>query len=263
MENTTYLEFLEYIAKKSWKIMTENFGLKMKKEMKEDSTPVTITDKKINQLVIEEINKFFPTHNIKWEENSYLDNKSDYLWVCDPVDWTIPFSCGFPISTFSLALVYKWEPIAWVIYEPFSNRLLIWEKWKWTYLNWEKVSVNNKNKIDKNTIISWEILNHTIYNFSDIVKNLTWKWVKYFQFLSVLYGWIMLCAWETDWIIFPHNTSHDWASLKILLQEAWWKMTDIFWKEQRYDIEINWYIATNWQIHNELVEIVKKNLISN
>jgi fructose-1,6-bisphosphatase/inositol monophosphatase family enzyme len=189
-----------------------------------------------------------------------LNNDSKYLWVCDPIDWTIPFSCWFPISTFSLALVYNWNPIAWVIYDPFLERLLIWEKWKWTYLNWKQVFVNNKNKVDNQTLISLENFNTALYDINKAIIVLTSKWIKYFQFCSVLYGAMMVCAWETDAVIFPHYTSHDWASLKILIEEAWWKMTDLFWGEQRYDRDIKWYIASNWKIHQELVDIVSKNL---
>lgn len=228
--------------------------------MKADFSPVTITDTKINKLVIEELKKYFPTHNLKWEEESNMENQTDYLWVCDPIDWTIPFSSWFPISTFSLALVYKWEPIAWVLYDPYMDRLLIWEKWKWTYLNGEKVSVNNKLQINWNTIISGEFFSTAKYDFTGVITNLSSRWIKYFQFCSVLYGWIMLCAWETDWVIFPHTTAHDWASLKILVEEAWWKMTDVYWVEQRYDWEIKWYIASNGKIHNELVSIVQENM---
>lgn len=255
-----YLQFLEHIARKSWEIIKSDFKLWMKKQMKSDFSPVTITDTKINTLVIEELKKYFPTHNLKWEEESNMINETDYLWVCDPIDWTIPFSCWFPISTFSLALVYKWEPIAWVLYDPYMDRLLIWEKWKWTYLNWVKVHVNDKSKIDWNTIISGEFFSTAKYDFSDLIKVLSLKWIKYFQFCSVLYGGIMLCAWETDWVLFPHTTSHDWASLKILVQEAWWKMTDIFWNEQRYDRDIQWYIASNGKIHDELVSIIQQDI---
>ena len=251
-----YLQFLEYISRKSWEIIRSEFKLWMIKDVKSDFTPVTITDNKINSLVIEELKKYFPTHNLKWEEESNLENITDYLWVCDPIDGTIPFSCWFPISTFSLALVYKWEPIAGVLYDPYMDRLLIWEKWKWTFLNGKKVHVNNKKYINEHTIISGEFFNRAKYDFSDVAKELSSKWIKYFQFCSVLYGGIMLCAWEIDWVIFPHNTAHDWASLKILVEEAWWKMTDVYWKDQRYDQDINWYIATNGKIHDELVWIV-------
>ncbi|MDP2091318.1 MAG: inositol monophosphatase [Candidatus Gracilibacteria bacterium] len=255
-----YLQFLEHIARKSGEIIKSDFKLGMKKQMKSDFSPVTITDTKINTLVIEELKKYFPTHNLKGEEESNMINETDYLWVCDPIDGTIPFSCGFPISTFSLALVYKGEPIAGVLYDPYMDRLLIGEKGKGTYLNGVKVHVNDKSKIDGNTIISGEFFSTAKYDFSDLIKVLSLKGIKYFQFCSVLYGGIMLCAGETDGVLFPHTTSHDGASLKILVQEAGGKMTDIFGNEQRYDRDIQGYIASNGKIHDELVSIIQQDI---
>ncbi|MDD5770117.1 MAG: inositol monophosphatase [Candidatus Gracilibacteria bacterium] len=256
----TYLEFLEYIAKKAGRIMRKNFGLKMQKEIKSDNTPVTITDKKINSLVIKELKKYFPTHDLLGEEESNFKNNSDYLWVCDPVDGTIPFSCGFPISTFSLALVYKGEPIAGVIYDPFFKRLLIGEKGKGAFLNGERVFVNNHNKIGPTTIMSGEFFSTAKYDFLPAISKLRDKRIKFFKFSSVLYGGIMLCAGEIDGVIFPNSFTHDGVSLKILVEEAGGKMTDVFGNEQRYDRDINGYIATNGKIHDELVEIVKNNI---
>ena len=33
--------------------------------------------------------------------------KSDYVWVCDPVDGTAMYARHIPVAVFSLALVYK------------------------------------------------------------------------------------------------------------------------------------------------------------
>jgi myo-inositol-1(or 4)-monophosphatase len=257
-----YIDFLELIAKQSWEVIKNNFKLWMGKEYKWDDTPVTKTDKEINSLIILKINELYPTHSVKWEEESNIKNESDYVWVCDPVDWTIPFSSGLPICTFSLALVYKWQPIAWVIYEPFMDRILLAEKWKGTFLNWEKVSVNNRENINEKSIIAIENFKNAKYNLHKIDNELTENInVKLFRLCSILYAWMMVAIWEFDWVIFPHITYHDGASLKIIVEEAWWKMTDIYWNEQRYDRDINWYIATNWKTHNQLVKIVSDNII--
>lgn len=257
-----YIDFLELIAKQSWEVIKNNFKLWMSKEYKWDDTPVTKTDKEINSLIITKINELYATHSVKWEEESNMKNESDYVWVCDPVDWTIPFSSGLPICTFSLALVYKWQPIAWVIYEPFMDRMLLAEKWKGTFLNWEKVSVNNRESINEKSVLAIENFKNAKYNLNKIDNELTENInVKLFKLCSILYAWMMVAIWEVDWVVFPHITSHDWASLKIIVEEAWWKMTDIYWNEQRYDRDINWYIATNWKIHNELVKIVTDNII--
>ncbi len=257
-----YIDFLQQLAKESWEIIKSNFKLWMKKDYKWDSSPVTETDKKINSLVISRISEQYPTHSIKWEEESSMKEGSDYVWICDPVDWTIPFSSWLPICTFSLALAYKWEPIAWVIYEPFMDRMLLAEKWKWAFLNWIRVNVNKRAKIDEKSIVAIENFKNAKYNLINLDNELTENInVKLFKFCSILYAGMMVAVWEFDWVIFPDVKSHDGASLKIIVEEAWWKMTDIHWNEQRYDWDMDWYIASNWKVHNQLVKIVSENII--
>jgi len=256
-----YIDFLKEVATYSWKVIKENLKLWMDKEYKLDDTPVTKTDKQINSLIIEKVNNFYPTHSVMWEEESSIKNQSDYVWVCDPVDWTVPFSSWIPVCTFSLALVYKWEPIAWVIYDPFMNRMLLAEKWKWAFLNWKKISVNNREFIDEKSVLTVENFKAAKFNLSKVDNELTEKSnAKVFKFYSTLYSGIMLSVWELDWLVFPNTTVHDWASLKIIVEEAWWKMTNIYWKEQRYDQDIDWFIASNWKVHDQLLKIVSENL---
>ena len=139
--------------------------------------------------------------------------------------------------------------------------MLIAEKWKWAFLNWEKVSVNNRTKLDNRSIISIENFKMAKYDFWKLYVYLSDEVnPKLFQLCSVLYAWLMLSVWELDAVIFPSTTNYDWAALKIIVEEAWWKMTDINWYEQRYDTDINWYIASNWLIHKELVEVIKRNV---
>ncbi len=90
-----YQKFAQDIAREAGDIIRENFVLSMKKRWKEDRTPVTETDTKINSLVIERVSQQFPDHSVLGEEESHTGN-SDYWWVCDPLDGTTPSPTVFP-----------------------------------------------------------------------------------------------------------------------------------------------------------------------
>ena len=47
---------------------------------------------------------------------------SNRVWVCDPIDGTLPFTLGVPTSLFSLALVVDGEPVVGVLYDPYLDR---------------------------------------------------------------------------------------------------------------------------------------------
>lgn len=253
-----YQKFAKEFALRAGKIIRENFGLQMKKEWKSDSTPVTETDLKINALLIEEITKRFPTHSIWGEEESKLQENSDYMWVCDPVDGTIPFSHGIPICTFSLALVHRGESIVGVIYDPFNDRLLSAEKGRGAFLNEKSVKVSDAHLL-KGTIAGYEHFKTAKYNVGKLADHLEiQEGVKTLKLNSFIYPSALVAAGELSCTIFPHNTVHDAAAIKIIVEEAGGKVTDLFGNEQRYDQEIKGLIASNGLVHNRLVELSKE-----
>jgi len=99
-----YINFIEEIAQESWIIIKNNLSIWMSKDYKSDNSPVTITDTKINSIIIDRISNAYPSHSVRLEEESNIINGSDYVWACDSVDCIIPFSAWMPICTFSIAL---------------------------------------------------------------------------------------------------------------------------------------------------------------
>lgn len=256
--NKDFRKFAEKFAMVAGKIILQNFKLAMKKEIKADSSPVTITDKKINSLLIREVRKYFIGHDIKGEEESYLENSSEYQWVCDPVDGTIPFSHGLPICTFSLALVFKGEPILGVAYDPFSKRLFSASKGKGAHLNGKRIYVNKKSRLEKciGEYGSWKYAKYSLFDFQKTTV-LDYN-VTNLRLASFVYPTCLVACGELDFTIFPSTTAHDVAAVKIILEEAGGKTSDIFGKPQKYDRDINGAILSNGKIHKELVALVKR-----
>ena len=89
-------------------------------EIKEDDSPVTLADKTADRLIREILGKEFPSYAFLTEESE--DNlerrKNDYLFVVDPVDGTKDFVAKDDMFTTNVALVYKEEVVAGVVYIP-------------------------------------------------------------------------------------------------------------------------------------------------
>lgn len=252
-----YKDFAIDIAYKAGEIMRQNFQLGMKKEWKSDNSPVTETDMAINNLVIEEINKNFPDHNINAEEKSDNNRISDYLWVCDPIDGTMPFTNGIPIFTFSLALVKNGEPILGVIYDPILNRLFFAEKNQGAFLNNQPIKVSEKQTLEKSTI---DIVNfdNASWQIWELAEWLSKKWAIVYKLNCITYPSALVACGEFDATIFPHHTAHDIAAVKIIVEEAGGKVTDLFGNKQRYDKPIKGAIVSNDKIHGLLLEEISK-----
>ena len=94
--------------------------------------PVTLADLKVNEMIIQEINKKYK--NVNWEilseenvkmDSKRIDNNSDFLWILDPLDGTKDFIQGTGNYAMHLALSYKNQPYAGVVLIPERNEIWI------------------------------------------------------------------------------------------------------------------------------------------
>ncbi len=245
-----YKSFAIDLAKKAGKTIRANFRLAMKKDWKDNDTPVTITDTAINRMVINAVKKHFPSHGVLGEEESYNEKGKEFLWVCDPVDGTVPFSHGVPTSTFSLALVKNGKPIVGVAYDPFMDRMFSAELGKGAFLNGRRISVNKRGM--HNSVISWESWKS--------VEALRLKYKTSFpmSWFSFVYGAVLVACGELVAAVYTWNYAHDAAAAKVIVEEAGGIVTDLHGKDQRYDRKINGCLVSNGKVHKELLKILKK-----
>lgn len=258
-----YKEFALDLAHQAGVIMKEYFSSGIEKEWKANNTPVTEADKKINQLVIDAIRKVFPTHGVIAEEGSDV-RESTYQWVCDPIDGTIPFSTAIPTCAFSLALVEEGEPILGVIYDPFMNRMFTAEKGKGAYMNNKKISVSHEATLERgcvglNGYKDFKIEDKTI-NAMELVNELVKEKTKIISLWSIVYPSMLIATGDIPAVIGRGGNVWDYAAIKILVEEAGGKVTDLLGKEQRYDRPVRGCLLTNGHLHDHMLEIIKRSI---
>ena len=254
------LEFAKNIAREAGEIMYSHFGFDLKHEWKSDQTPLTVADTKINSLVIEKIKANFPGDGVFGEEESY-ETDSSRLWVCDPVDGTLPFSHGLQISTFSLALVVDGEPIVGVIYDPFINRMFYATKNGGAFCNNQLIHVSSQPM--KNALINIEGFpadeSKAVSTFDRSICNLVESsGAKTTCLWSAIISFALIAAGQYSAAIFNLKYIHDVAAAKIIIDEAGGRTTDLYGNEQRYDRPTQGFIASNGVFHDQLVDLFKK-----
>jgi myo-inositol-1(or 4)-monophosphatase len=249
-----YLDFSIEFARKAGEIIRANFTLGMTKEWKQDNTPITVTDTEINALLIKEVQSRYPGHAVLGEEESH-EQEADYVWVCDPVDGTFPFSHGLPVSTFSLALTHNGESIVGVAYDPYMDRLFSAEKGRGAFLNGQPIHVSDANSLH-NLVMDIEWWYTSPFNLEGLTVALMKEGVRPFGLISAVYPSLLTASGDFGGVIFSGNTPWDAAAVKVIVEEAGGKVTDIFGNEQRYDQPIKGSIATNGLVHDQLVKII-------
>ena len=110
---------------------------------------VTKTDKRVEEILIEELGKNKKNYSFITEETGIIKNSNkDTFWIIDPIDGTTNFLHGIPHFAISVALKLKNEIISGVIFDPIKNEIFYAEKNSGSFFNNQRIRVSNKNNID-------------------------------------------------------------------------------------------------------------------
>ena len=98
-------------------------GLKI--TIKEDNSPVTNGDLKVNSMLTERIKVLTPNIPIISEETVNLknENKEKIFWLIDPIDGTKEYLAGKDEYTINAALIEEKKPIMGLVGVPRKNRI--------------------------------------------------------------------------------------------------------------------------------------------
>jgi fructose-1,6-bisphosphatase/inositol monophosphatase family enzyme len=260
MEYKEELEFAISTAKAAGDTMRRYFRSDdLGTEWKEDVTPITLADTTINDFVIQEVKKHFPSYGVHGEEGSFAQDR-EYVWVCDPVDGTMPYSIGVPISTHSLALTKNGRPLLGVVYDPFQDRLFTAIKGEGAFLNGKPIHVSSQSLAG--SYVDLELL-HTAKGavpVSDFRSDLAERHALPFTFYSFVIAAMLVATGELTAAFFGFKKPEDLAAAKVIVEEAGGQVTDITGADQRYDRPVNGGLLTNGIVHKEMLSIIKAHM---
>ena len=244
------------------------------------SNPVTIADLKVNDLIIKRINEKY--QNIDWEilsEENVKDkidnskNKSDWIWILDPLDGTKDFIQGTENYAMHLALCYKNRPYLGVVLIPEKDELWIAdgrEVWCESMDGSKKsMNISKKKTLKEMTVVTSK--NHRNKNLKNLIEKVNFQNVLVMgsigcKFASILRG-------ESDIYIslsLPGKSSpKDWdfASPEAILKASGGVVTNLknkklFYGDPNYEKRGIIVASNNCKVHqeicSELEEIVKR-----
>lgn len=249
------LAFAKDLAKVAGGMIRDNFGLETEATWKSDHTPLTTTDIAINQLVIERVQATFAGDGVLGEEASYEAGRGR-LWVVDPIDGTMPFTLGAPLSTFLLSLVVDGQPVLGIIYDPYLDRMFWAAKGHGTFLNKKQLHVSDEDTLTNNFLILSTRMGDGHKSVGELFNVLEDIKCKAFNFRSFGYGSAFVAAGRAVGAILGVPNTWDAVATKIIVEEAGGKVTDINGNERRYDGPGDGLLASNGKLHGKLLELL-------
>jgi myo-inositol-1(or 4)-monophosphatase len=226
---------------------------------KSDNTPVTQADIAINELVIEEIARRFPGHGVVGEEASLLRDSAEFVWVCDPIDGTIPYALGIPTSAFSLALTRNGEALLGVAYDFHAGRLFAAMKGEGASLNGAPLKRSDLSSL-KSTVTDIEgiwmrDLNDDI-DLTRLPTLLEREGSKILKVCSMVYAGLLVATGQLAGMVSRGDKPWDVAALKVIVEEAGGRVTDLYGENPRWDGRIRGCIVAARGVHGEYQALV-------
>lgn len=245
-------------ADEAGKILLENFNKDFIIESKDTiSNLVTEIDKKSESKIIDIIKNNFPDDSILSEEIGSIDAASNCKWIIDPIDGTINYAHGIPLSCISIGIEKNGEIIMGLVYNPMSGEKFFAEKGKGAYLNGNKISVTKENNLRKALLVTgfpydssrnpnkpvdvfgrFVMLDIPIRRLGSAALDLCWTACGRFD------GF-----WEYN--LNPWDT----AAGYLILKEAGGLVTDFQGKE--YSVYNKEILATNGLLHEDILKIIQ------
>ncbi len=92
-------------------------------EIKADQTPVTVADRRAEEIIRGILLSAFPEHGFFGEESGRQQLDADYLWLVDPIDGTKSFVGGYGMFSTQIGLMHGGELILGVSCAPAADEI--------------------------------------------------------------------------------------------------------------------------------------------
>jgi len=219
---------------------------------------VTNCDKKVEKILIEELQKARPNYSILSEEIGEINKDESFKWIIDPIDGTSNFLHGIPHFAISIGLEHDKEIICGIIYDPIKDEMFTAEKGNGSYINNQRMRVSSRSKLKDCMIFTGGP------KYGSANKELSMKEYKKFsskvmvpirKLGSGALDMAYVAAGRCDGMWSRNLNYWDIAAGIILVKEAGGFVTD-FDGENEY-IQNKTILATNSKINKEMIEVLK------
>ena len=247
-------------CRRAAKILIRDFGEieNLQVSVKGPGDFVTVSDKKVEKIIIEELLKARPNYSILSEEAGRISNDESFKWIIDPIDGTSNFLHGIPHFAISIGLEHNKEIICGIIYDPIKDEMFVAEKGNGSYLNNQRIRVSSRTKLKDCLIVTGgprrnlkerDIALKEYDKFSSSVDIP----VRKMGSASLDMAYVAAGRFDGMW---QRNLNYwDIAAGIILIKEAGGFVTD-FNGNDTY-IEKKTILATNSRINKEMIEVLK------
>ena len=246
-------------CRRAAKVLIRDFGEieNLQVSLKGPGDFVTASDKRVEKILIEELQKARPDYSIPSEEIGEINNDKSFRWIIDPIDGTANFLHGIPHFAISIGLEKNKEIICGIIYDPIKDEMFVAEKGNGSYLNNQRIRVSSRSKLKDCIIFTGgpkQKSKDRELALTEYKKFSTKTLIPIRKMGSAALDLAYIAAGRCDGFWQRNLNYWDIAAGIIIIKEAGGFVTD-FSGGDKY-IENKTILATNSRINKEMIEVL-------
>jgi len=231
------------------------FGTGVQTDFKSDNSPVTIADRKAEELIRGRIEKAYPTHAIIGEEYGRQEaNGADHHWYIDPIDGTKAFIRGVPLYGVLLGLEVEGKVQVGVAYFPALDEMIFAATGLGCWWNGRRACVSEVSELSKAYMATT-----SVQTFARCGRKAAFERIAqrcYFQAgWSDAYGYLLVATGRVEIMIDPVMSAWDCGPFPPILSEAGGYVGD--WKGN-VTIHAKEGLATNQALLGEVLDLTRQ-----
>ncbi len=188
-------------------------------EFKPDDSPVTVADRKAEELIRQRIETRYPDHAIVGEEYGQTERESDFRWIIDPIDGTKAFVRGVPLYAVLIGLEIEGRCEVGAVYFPALNDMIYAASDAGCFWNGRPARVAPTERLDRSYLAFTGA-----ENFARFGRLETWQRLLQRCYHCVgwsdAYGYALVATGRVEIMLDPVLNPYDCAPFPPILREA-------------------------------------------
>jgi histidinol-phosphatase len=215
-----YLDFAVETAYLAGRLTLGYFQTGLQPEFKEDRTPVTVADRKSEELIRRRIEERYPAHAVVGEEYGLKEMSGvTHRWFVDPIDGTKSFMRGVPLYAVLIGLEIEGTVRVGAAYFPALDEMIAAATGEGCWWNGRRARVSTVTTLAQSVVTFTDA-----GSFAPSGRSGEWERIKRASYYRTgwgdAYGYLLVATGRTELMLDPVMSTWDCAPFPPILQEA-------------------------------------------
>jgi len=216
----SYLEFTIETVRLAGELTFEYFQTDLKPDIKANDSPVTVADRKAEELIRARIEKTYPDHAIVGEEfGENGKTGASHCWFIDPIDGTKSFMRGVPLYAILLGLEIEGRVEIGAAYFPALDEMVAAASGLGCWWNGRRAHVSKVSKLQEAVVTFTTETYFPVHHRKDSLDRI--KQATYFDAgWGDAYGHMLVATGRAEIMLDPIMNAWDCGPFPPILREA-------------------------------------------